>query len=680
MKKNTSVSFIIAALALLVMACEVPTADPTGKYTPEPGTPGGGGNASGESYGISDPSYTGTRFDINNMPSPASWNALGHQHAFQDLFHFANGNKVVTLADWEARRKEISKILQYYEYGIMPPLTEAEGVHITWVDDGASNCIITVTYDGQNHGAPYTFTINTTLPSGISAADYEGQSKLPLYFGSSDVNWNGGTGTFPLSGGFASEGDGSGNVPTLFGIDYTDPSAPSANISYAWGMSVILTVIEGIDLNNNGTIEPTEKGFRGLYDPRKIGITGYSRNGKATECIAAFAESRQGNRVGHASIGSAGSGGPALERFLSPAGYKSGVNPADPLPLNENGLMQFEGLVGKPWYMKKIAVGTDPSTTDTPGGTSDDMRYKAVRGWAPYFEEFDQTKENNSNTVSATATTPFIGWQSPSESWSGIQSLSEGRNETPGWFSVRFREFTDLHYGLDIDHVRGNEGRSKYGILCTIPFDQHYLSALIAPNGIIMQDGYIVPRNNPESQFANHLIIDEIYKMYGEAEGKPNKYIWRNAFVMTWGTHGSSTGNEAADRNYHAKKIFDSFGEKTAENTVLESITTDATDLSGSESDLNLLKMRFPYFHIDDPIGRFDYYRVTWGRPGAPTIAERVKNWVDPILPAYNEWVKVAPAPAAGPNTNVQGSYTEVSTPKFKAMDWRGLIDTPEAL
>jgi hypothetical protein len=661
---------IASALTLTLMtACTIDEAEPSGDLVPGPGLPAG----SGGSYGVPDPSYTGRRFDINNLPSPATWNALGHQHAFPDLFHFANGNRVATVADWEARRKEISKIVQYYEYGIMPPIQEADGVHITWVDEGVANSIITVEYEGRE----WTFTVNTTLPAG-AADDDSKKGTIPLYFGSSGANWDGGTATWTFSGGAANEGDGSGNVPTLFGIDHTQPDAPSANMSYAWQMSIILSVIEGIDLDGNGQIDPdTEKGFRGWYDPKKVGITGYSRNGKAAMVIGAFAESRQGNRVGHTGIGSAGAGGPALERFISMAGYRlNGGAYADPLPIGQPGLMEYGDMYGKPYYPKQIVDGQPifPGSTTatawaaTPGGTADNARYQLVRGWAPYFEDFIKSPTNAQTSgdfpPSTNMTTPLITYQSPHSTWSGVQNLSEGRNEVPGWFSVRFREFADLHYGLDLDHVRGQEGRGKYGLLCTIPFDQHFLAALIAPNGVIFQDGYTQGRNNQESQFGNWLAIDEIYKLYGEAEGNDYKYVFRNGIVMTWGDHGGNTGNEAADRNYHASKIFDGS-------------TDDATT---SAADAQLAKMRSPWFSIDDPIGRFDYYRMTWGRPGHPTIAARVQARVEPTLADYNAWMALnPPAPAVDGPIDIKMNYTPTG-PKYKAMDWRGLTDAPEEL
>ena len=663
----------LAAIALLtVMACETPvTAEPTGRLKPGPGFPEGSSGTSNN--GVPDPAYTGRRFNINNLPPAATWNALGHQHAYPDPFHFANGNKVVTAADWATRRKEIAKILQFYEYGEMPSI-DPEILEITWQDSaGGGTCEISFKHKPSNR--TWSVSITTTLPANASTANkYDpqtGTGGYPLYFGSSGANWEGGTANFPLNGTWADESNGSGNVPTLYGLNYTDPSAPSANSSYAWGMSAILTVMEGIDLNGDGTVTQDECGFGGWYNPNWVGLTGYSRNGKAAECIAAFAESRGGRRVGHASIGSAGSGGPAIERFLSPAGYQVSGSYADPFPLNGSGLMQFDGLIGKPWHMKKInngdaIPGTSLQYAATSGGTSDDYRIVAVRGWSPYNETYDHTPESNGTNPATNIHTPFVGWQNSADSWSGIQSLSEGRNETPGWFSVRFREFADLHYGLDIDHVRGQEGRGKYGVLCTIPFDQHYLAALIPPNGVIFQDGFIVSRNNPESQFANWLIIDEVYKFLGEQEGDEQKYIWRNGFMLTWGTHGSNTGNEAADRNYHAMKIFK--GEAT---------TAVAT------ADANFAKLRRPMFPVDDPIGRFDYYRMTWGRPGHPTIADRVRARVEPILPDYQAGItNLTGQGITGPRPGGEPYYPS-NTPAhkgFKAMDWRGLIDQPEAI
>jgi hypothetical protein len=724
-KKILTMACVLLTALVIFVACESPTGSPQGIYQPQGGAPGG--QTIGSSFGTPDPSYTGYRFDASSfgtMPSTAVWNALGHQHAFPDLFHFANGNKVVTKADWEERQKEISRILQYYEYGIMPSIREEDGVHIELTNTEQSNTHFTVTYQGRT----FEFDVATTLPD--NPTDTE-RGHLGLYFSSSQertpdlrlgsATWSGGT--------FASESNGSGAVPTLFGIDHTLPDSPSANVSYAWGMSVIITGMEGIDMDGDGEINPeTEKAFRGWYDPTKVGITGYSRGGKAVMCIAAFAESRKGTKVGHVAIGGAGSGGPALERFISPSGYRDSRNlPADPLPIGQDGVMDYAQLKGKPWYVKKMLDGDTPPGPGAPSvsasrGTSDDYRYRTVRAWSPYFEQYERSPWLGT----AEDTTPFVGWQTPSSYWAGnqgywggIQSLSEGRNETPGWFSVRFREFQDLHYGLDMDHVTGNEFRPPYGILCTIPFDQHYLLALIPPRGSLLQDGLGVPRNNPDSQFANWVIVDEVYKFLGEQEGNEYKYIWRNGAIYTWGTHGQNTGNEAPDRNYHAAQVFKDYDAKAG--------IAGGAELPSSgtvpPNDYHLFKFRDPLYQIDDPLGRFDYYRVNWGRPNHSSVADRVKSRLpDALIAAYEADEVNRPAPwtyggtqytvystprTIVTNPPVTGTWasTELAgngiptsrtvtvptggwktadnaptVPRFKPMDWRGLIDQPEPL
>jgi hypothetical protein len=578
----------------------------------------------------------GNILTYDDMPTTSYWDSFGHQHAYPNIFRFADGRPVQTVEDWELRRKEISRIVQYYEYGIVPSVKEEDGITVTFTDTGPTASTVIVTHVPT--GRTQSFTLSATLSSALQIADNKG--KLPLWAigGVTQAVWEGGT--INLS---------NTSPAAVYGLDTTDPSYPSAMSVRAWNMSVLLTALE-------------KGALGGWFDPKKVCVQGYSRNGKEAEVVAALAEGAGGSRVGYVAIGSAGSGGPALERFISPSGYKVADKWADPLPIGRTGLMKFEGLVGKPWYMKKINNGDvigDWTVEASISGGADAWRYRAVRGWAPYFEEYDPTPTN----YSAAVTTPFVGWQSPAESWSGIQSLSEARNETASWFSRRFQEFTDLHYGLDIDHVVGNETRGKYGILCTIPFDQYYLTALIAGpgRGIIFQDGYVVPRNNPESQFANWLIADEVYKLYGEAEGDPEKYIWNNAFTMIWGTHGGNTGNESPDRCWHAMRIF-----KGEANTEF------------AKTNMNLMKMRIPYFQVDDPISRFDYYRINWGRPGHPTIAERVHARVAPIIPDF----EAADALSGPPESGGVVTYPEYEPtgPKFKAMDWRGLTDAPEAL
>jgi hypothetical protein len=574
----------------------------------------------------------------DDMPPPSYWDGFGHQHAFPNIFYFANGRPVTNVADWELRRTEISRIVQYYEYGIVPSVKEPD---ITVTVNNTGNTASTVVVTHVPSSRTQTFTLSAT----VSTANQdllveENRGKLPLWaMGSPNTtHWRGGTITLSNT-----------SPAVLYGLDTSDPSYPSAISIRAWNMSVLLTALE-------------KGALGGWFDPAKVCVTGYSRNGKEAEVVCALAEGAEGSRVAYVGIGSAGSGGPSVERFISPAGYKPGGKWRDPLPIGRTGLMQFDSLAGKPWYMKKINNGDvigDWTAEATPGGTSDGSRWRTVRGWAPYFEEFE---------TSPSGTTPFVAWQDVAVQWSGIQSLSEARNENPPWFSGRFQQFTDLHYGLDIDHVVGNEARGKYGVLCTIPMDQYYVAALIAGpgRGLIFQDGFTQLRNNFEACFANWLIVDEVYKLYGEAEGDEQKYIWNNAFMGTWGTHGQNTGNESSDMTYHAMRIFN--GE---------------TNTTFAKANMNLMKLRTPLFNVDDPISRFDFYKINWGRPGHPTIAERVHARVAPIVPDFEASDSITPIPESGAEAThpeYPDGYEPTGITGFKPMDWRGLIDTPEAL
>jgi hypothetical protein len=368
----------------------------------------------------------------------------------------------------------------------------------------------------------------------------------------------------------------------LYGLDTSAADTPSVNMEYAWAMSVILTVIE-------------QGGLNGYYDPEKIGIYGFSRWGKAAMLIGAFAQSRAGNQIGFTFVGSAGSGGPSIDRWINQMGYKNHTE--DPLPLTGYGVNSFADLYGIEWYMKD----------NIPDDHNAASASQVVRGWtadtlgipAPshaYGESYDKIRNPG-----------------PPNDWGRIQVLSQARSETAGWFSARFAQLRALHTGAMLDISSG-------GVVCTMPFDAHYIAALIAPRIIYYEDGYNTMRNNPEGQWANWLICDELYQMYAEELGDPS-IIWRNAIKMYDIEHNHF--------NYQNQD------EADLVNAIYGKITPND-------------KFRTPPFPADDPRYRWDFDRMDFGRPGHPVIAERVR--------AMRENVPV------------------------KAMDTRGLLDSPEPL
>jgi len=271
----------------------------------------------------------------------------------------------------------------------------------------------------------------------------------------------------------------------------------------------------------------------------------------------------------------------------------------DPLPVNGGGINTSTNYSGITWYMRSI---TDSSSAPA------NVKREAVRGWTEstpgipagshIYGESDSTKEPG-----------------PPHSWGRIQVLSQARAETPGWFSARFQQFSNAAHGsANLDIGSG-------GVLCTMPFDAHFIGALIAPRIIHFEDGYNTMRNNPEGQWANWLMIDEVYQMYAEQLGD-SSIIWRNAIKFY-------------DID-HSHFSYQNDDEVALVNAIYNGTPVDP-------------KFRTPPFPADDPRYRWDFDRMDWGRPGHPTIAERVRR------------MRESPVPV-------------------KAVDTRGLLDNPEPL
>jgi len=524
---------------------------------------------------------TDNYFDSNAPPS--YWNGRGHNHKYPDLFHFANGNAVTNIADWENRRKEIFNILQYYMHGRMPSIDPGV-LEITWADTG-NTCAISLTHRASGRTA--AINVTHTPPSG---AVKDAKNHILAFGvggapGGSRPGW--GTAAFQTSWG-GLEGDRSGTCTTLYGLNVSAKDTPSVNMEYAWAMSVILTVLE-------------EGGLNGYYDPVKVGIYGFSRYGKAALCIGAFAQGRGGSQVGITFVGSSGSGGAALDRWIAPMAYKNFAE--DPLPVGGVGAKSRADLKGTKWFFNKIEDDHNAPTA-----------IQAVRGWTTgtpgvpedfhIYGEYDPAREGS-----------FTRTMMGEGDWDQIQPLAQARGETSGWFNARFQDLQDLHTGLALDK------NNQSGVLCTMPFDAHFIAALIAPRIIYYQDGYDCLRTNPESQWANWLMCDEIYQMYAEELGDP-LIIWRNVIKFY------NIGHMHYDyQNQDEYDLVTALYSRQQPNA----------------------KFRTPPFPIDDPRYRWDFNRIDWGRPGHPAIAERVR-------------------------------LMRESPYKVKPLSVRGLLDTPERL
>lgn len=667
---------------------------------------------------------------FEKMPDPSYWNARGHMHEYPDLFHFANGNAVVDLADWANRRKELQIIIGYYVRGLIPPI-DADTIDISFdptIETGASPITVTHRASGRTQTVNVNFTISAALRVETNRGKLTGGS---------------------ISSGSAHHVSGSitdisrTNVMTLYGIPASAGYAPSRDSAGGWTYAIIETAIEGVDLNGDGYIDPaTERLYAGWLDPKKaLSTTGASTGGKQAAGRGVMGMSRMGTTAGFTNPATAGSLGTALERWITPAGYRVDrpvsvggqqlVNPnaantgstgpgygwpADPIPVSGSGVgSRSNDLFSAPWYMKRIVAGDPLLGENVPSykavSGQDNRRARAVRGWSPYFEDFDNVPQNNagfSDTNKATnITQPYTAFRTTgySDNYSGIQTWMQARVEDSSfnWTTNNLRQFVDLHSGLSVDYALNQTTRNpleqQAGIACTVPADLHFELALAAPNILFMDDGFITPRCNPQAQWAMWIILDEVYKFLGEQEGDGqldsrypgsglyngwDKYIWRNAIWMNWATHGQGTTEKGTAGAGHAALF----------QAVIEG--NDTTAYAMTES--NISKFRDSPWQPDDPVTRFDFYRMDWGRPrpggkiagktaDAPTIAERVSRRVEPILDDYykGEMYHDKPAVALTAATYHDAARQAITSgalvlagPKFKPMDWRGLTDSPE--
>jgi hypothetical protein len=620
--------FIAIALVYAVAACEN-EALPTGNLVAQGGVPGGStlGGGGGQS--------AFPAFDINNLPAPKFWNDLGGYEKLPDLFTFANGSKVTTADDWfgteannyHGRRWEIEQIVQHYEYGYMPDY--GDNLTVTWSQTSDTALQINLSYEGAAGVKTANFSVTATIPSGTPP---EGGFPTIINCGSGGaVGWGSardgryaGIG-FNVDNAAQENASHGGVVDTLFGYDYiNDPNAPSIFMAYAWAVGRIMDALE---TEQEGALP-----FNGAVNVNKLVITGMSRWGKGAEISAAFAKSKKGTQIQVCDIGSAGSGGPAIERFISPLGLHEEYSVTTTVTsTNIPGRIQYMEFIGENQGNTLVPAtanyftetGTDTSrppygTVYGPLGADLPNSPLVVRAITPARYKELLADAATKNTVFIYDPWPYEGVFNGNY-WHGQETLAQLIRGSPTWFNGRFKQFRDTHYGLRVDDVGGLPTRTPDGFLSTIPYDQHFLLALIAPRAVIIHDGFRTVRNNPEGCFINHLAVDEVYKFLEEQGVKP-------AFA---GETGFDATAKLSDFNaikyyfipheqpeYELKDTFDMadvyFGYKAK------------TAISNYQE-----RLLDPPYPIDDPRSKHDYQKLDWARPGAVPLSERVAGVPD---------------------------------------------------
>jgi hypothetical protein len=404
------------------------------------------------------------------LPAPSVYNAQGENWEWPDLFTFWDGTPVLTRADWKKRYQEIKIIIQHYLYGYLPPAPSYSS--ITY-NAGARTITINMTYEG-NSASVTTGAI--TWPSNTSL--YPAETGMPLSFG--------GTATHDGAKGYALMGVPGGAawntaISSLYSNKMAADDYPGDLMRTAWGLERVIDAIEYL----NGQVNLGGMQYR--IDPAKTTITGHSRGGKDAIVGAAF------SRVSVAAPSSSGAYGVAPERFIRTI----------VLPTNQAKLEHRYN--GKGFYYLSVARGSGSNANAVP-------------------------RKNWILPVLQTGTTPpdFEVAYGPIQS---IQNYDHGRwdstaggnmatNTMSTWPGARMRQFTSNN--LDQFYTAENGFQDK-GSMAQIPFDAHYVTALMAgpdpenPRGLIITvggdgDSWV----NPEGSYFVFLVTRQLFQWLGK--------------------------------------------------------------------------------------------------------------------------------------------------------------------
>jgi hypothetical protein len=185
-----------------------------------------------------------------------------------DPFSFTNGDLVRSRNDWLCRQLEISTLLQNYELGPLPsPPDNLEAVY--------NNKSLTITASRLNASISFSVTIvapNITNLSSYPAIIALGGANIPIPSPVATIVFN--------NNDIAQQNDlssrGKGKFYLLFGSDHP----AGAMTAWSWAISRIIDALELPHIQKATHI-----------DPKRLGVTGCSRNGKGA-LVAGALDSR----------------------------------------------------------------------------------------------------------------------------------------------------------------------------------------------------------------------------------------------------------------------------------------------------------------------------------------------------------------------------------------------------
>jgi hypothetical protein len=198
-----------------------------------------------------------------------------------DPFTFFSGTKVATKADWECRQKEISAALQAQELGTFPPKPSS----VTATLSGS-----TLSITASEGGKSVSFSVSIKKPSGTGpfpAIIAYGGASLPIPNTVATITLN----NDQLGAQQSKSSRGQGKFFDLYGSS----QGAGATTAWAWGVDRVMDALEQVDTG---------------IDPKRVGVTGCSRNGKGALVAGALV-----NRIALTLPQESGSGGAACWRI-----------------------------------------------------------------------------------------------------------------------------------------------------------------------------------------------------------------------------------------------------------------------------------------------------------------------------------------------------------------------------
>ncbi|KAI2467632.1 carbohydrate esterase family 15 protein [Annulohypoxylon bovei var. microspora] len=237
-----------------------------------------------------------------------------------DPFTFEDGKKVASQADWTCRQQEISKLLQQYELGAYPPPPDK-------VEATLSGTTLAVKVTVGTKSVTINASIQKPSTSPGPAIVTIGGSSLPIPGTVGTVGFN--------NDQFASQASGSSRGQGAFYTLFGNTHSAGALTAWAWGVDRVIDGLEQVGAAASG------------IDPKRLGTTGCSRNGKGAFVVGALA-----NRIALTLPQESGSGGAACWR-ISDDEHSKGKN------------IQTAGeIVGENvWFSKNLDAYTSKTST-----------------------------------------------------------------------------------------------------------------------------------------------------------------------------------------------------------------------------------------------------------------------------------------------------------------------------